>query len=405
MTKVALLRTFRPYMLFVFLFWAKTPEAGARHILAAQMYYNSLGNNTYEFVMEIYRDCACTSCADFDPVAHIGIYQCTSIGHCPGQSQSAPFASVDVPLSSRVSLVPHPASSCVSQTSGCFEKGEYRFTRQLPPSNNSYVVVYQRCCYVPTISNIINAYETGISVFTELTPAAQQLNGNSSPRFPENLVLELCTGQAFAANFSFVDPDNHILVYEFCSPVKGGANNLGSSTFMTCQGAYPKPGCPPPYSAVIFAAPSYSALHPFVTNQSLALNPATGSMTGLPTVSGHFLAAVCASEYNEFNYLGTHIAQFTVLVSPPTSTRNPNENVNLFSVFPNPASRSFFVQPADPAKPFQLLAYDHTGKRYPLSHSNAEFPVEITGLAPGLYVIRMEQNGVTAYKKVLLTGY
>jgi len=64
--------------------------ASARHIIGGVMTYRCLNPGTYEFTLKVYRDCNCTNCADFDPVASIGIYRCVGTNCSPQTGQSFP---------------------------------------------------------------------------------------------------------------------------------------------------------------------------------------------------------------------------------------------------------------------------------------------------------------------------
>lgn len=352
--------------------------------------------------MEIYRDCNCTSCADFDNVASFGIYQCSSFSECQAQSQSSPFMRVDVPITSITQITAHSSSNCTS-AGACYEKAAYRFVRDLPPSNLSYHVVFQRCCYASGFTNIQNSDQFGITVHTEIAPNIQQMASKTSPRFTETLVLALCTGQPFEADFSCSNPDNYSLIYEFGSPLNGGGNLLSMPQYASCEGAYPTPGCPPPFSTIPFIGPSFQYNQPFVTNSSLALNPSSGLMTGLPNVSGRFLASIYVHEAHQGTIIGRHQFHFLVTSSPPTGLYNFAEKTSLFSIFPNPAGSAFLVRPGNSALPYRLSVFNLDGKRV-YQTTGREDACLVDGLPPGLFILQMEQGGQYAYAKVMVTG-
>lgn len=269
--------------------------ASARHIIGGVMTYRCLSPGTYEFTLKVYRDCNCTNCADFDPVASIGIYRCTG-SNCSPQTQGNPFRREDVPLLTRGSI-PAPSYPCLIPPNVCVQEGIYRFTVNLPISTTqSYFVTYQRCCRNETINNIITPSEVGATYSVEITPAAQQVC-NNGPTFDDFPPTVICAGIPLEYNHAATDADGDQLVYEFCSPLLGGGNLLGQFDYNTCAGAYPTPGCPPPYNTVTFIAPNYTPLAPMAGNPVVTINPTTGMITGTPTNLGQFVVGVCVKEY------------------------------------------------------------------------------------------------------------
>jgi len=269
--------------------------ASARHIIGGVMTYRCLNPGTYEFTLKVYRDCNCTNCADFDPVASIGIYRCVGT-NCSPQTQGSPFRREDVPLLSR-GAIQAPSYPCLIPPNVCVQEGIYRFTVNLPISTTqSYFVTYQRCCRNETINNIITPSEVGATYSIEITPAAQQVC-NNSPTFDSFPPTVICAGIPLEYNHAATDADGDQLVYEFCPPLLGGGNLLGQFDYNTCAGAYPTPGCPPPYNSVTFIAPNYTPQAPMAGNPVVTINPNTGLITGTPTNLGQFVVGVCVKEY------------------------------------------------------------------------------------------------------------
>lgn len=267
----------------------------ARHIIGGVMTYRCINPGTYEFTLKVYRDCNCTSCADFDQIANIGVYRCTGT-NCGNQGQGNPFMRANVPLLSSGNI-PAPTYPCLIPPNVCVQEGVYRFTLNLPVSTTqSYHVTYQRCCRNVTINNIINPGEVGATYSIELTPEAQQVC-NSSPTFDTFPPTVICGGLPLEFDHSATDADGDQLVYEFCSPLLGGGNLLDQFNFASCAGAYPNPGCPPPYSPVTFIAPTYTFAAPMGGNPVVGINPNTGLISGTPVTLGQFVVGVCVSEY------------------------------------------------------------------------------------------------------------
>lgn len=267
----------------------------ARHIIGGVMSYECLGNGNYRFTLRMYRDCNCTMCADFDPAAFIAVYRCGQNTSCASLGQFNYFDRVDVPLQSRTNISA-PDYPCLIPPNVCVEEGIYVFNLNLPPSNESYHISYQRCCRNETISNIIDPVNSGATYTIELTPAAQQLC-NSSPTFEELPPTVICSGTPLVYDHSANDPDGDQLVYSFCSPLLGGGPLLDPGNYTTCFGANPSPACPPPYDNVAFLAPGYTPSSPMAGNPAITINANTGLITGTPIVQGQFVVGVCVEEY------------------------------------------------------------------------------------------------------------
>nr|HQU58545.1 hypothetical protein [Saprospiraceae bacterium] len=177
-------------------------QAHAKHIIGGVMTYECLGNGNYEFTLKAYRDCNCTDCADFDPTAFIAVYNCSGDG-CNQQSQFTPFLRIDAPLLD-VNEVDAPDYPCLIPPDVCVQEGLYRFQANLPISDKSYHISYQRCCRNITINNIFDPDNTGATHTIEITPLAQQLC-NNSPVFNEFPPTVICAGSPLQFDHSATD--------------------------------------------------------------------------------------------------------------------------------------------------------------------------------------------------------
>ncbi len=274
----------------------------ARHIIGGVMTYECRGNGRYDFVLKMYRDDLCTTCAAFDPLAYIGVYRCTG-GNCNLLTQRDFVARQDVPIRN-VRFVNPPDYPCLIPPNVRVQEAVYEFSLVLPISNDSYHVSYQRCCRNITINNIINPDEVGATYTIEITAEAQRVC-NNSPVFNDFPPIIICAGAPLVFDHSATDKDGDQLIYEFCDPLAGGAGGnrgLNPLIYPTCEGAYPNPACPPPYDRVTFRAPNFTAIAPlgYRTDNGqpiLRINPNTGLITGTPELLGQFVVGVCVSEY------------------------------------------------------------------------------------------------------------
>jgi len=281
--------------LFV-LFFAFPAKNLANHIIGGVLTYECLSEGRYRFLLKVYRDCNCTNCADFDELAAIGVYRCTAGGTCNTQGQSEAYRTINVPIKN-ISAVGIPDYPCLVAPDVCVQEGVYEWIMDLPVSDISYHISYQRCCRNRTINNIIDPDDSGATYAVEITPEAQRLK-NSSPIFNSFPPTVICADALLEYDHSAFDKDGDQLVYELCSPLIGGGPLLNAPFFATCQGAKPTPSCPPPYNEVRFRLPNYSALNP-LGGGNVSIDPVTGLLRATPSLLGQFVVGVCIAEYRD----------------------------------------------------------------------------------------------------------
>lgn len=293
----------------------------ARHLIGGEITYECLGERgngmRYKFTMRIYRDCACTGCAPFDPQAAISIYRCGASASCDQLTVNNVFDNFTVGLESITSVSP-PEFPCLEIPPNiCVEEGFYEFERTLPISEDSYHIIYQRCCRNVTITNIFDPEAAGTSYTTEITPAAQ-LGCNNSPVFNEFPPTVICADQPLEFDHSATDADGDQIIYEFCSPLLGGGRT-GTSGFegdpSACDGVSPNPPCPPPFSTVRYIQPTYTFDKPLGGKPAVEIDPNTGVISGIPNTLGQFVVGVCAKEYRNGELIGETRRDFQFNVS------------------------------------------------------------------------------------------
>ena len=298
-----------------FLFFVLLPHSAlARHLVGGEMTYTCLGNGDYEIQLLVYRDCLGGG-GNFDPEASIAIYQCGATIDCDLLRQGSQGLVFTAPLGA-VTLENQPDATCLLPQV-CIEQGVYKFRLSdydffLPQVNNSYHVVYQRCCRNETITNIISPNETGNTYTVEITPEAQ-LSCNTSPQFNSFPPAIICANEPFSFEHAANDAEGDNLVYAFTAPLLGGGLDLSSEGRPTCSGITPAPPCPPPYNEVSFIGGNFDGAHPF--GSSLQIDPSTGVISGTPTIQGHYLASISVSEYRNGNLLSTTQREFQITVA------------------------------------------------------------------------------------------
>ncbi len=274
-------------VLFLFLFvFGVSNIANAKHIVGGEIYYTKIaGSNDYKITLKVYRDCSCTSCADFDSPADLAIFN----------SAGTLLQSISIPtfVKSAVNLNSNPCA--LNTGTACVEQAIYETTVTLSPLAGGYDITYQRCCRNAAITNLA-APDTEGATFTTHVPSSDVVADNSSPRFTNLPPVFLCFTQDINFDNSATDPDGDVLVYELCMPNTGGDQTT------------PKPSSaqetPPPYTPVVFAPP-YSSNYPIATSPAITINSSTGLIRGIPNLAGLFVFSVCVKEFRNGVLLST----------------------------------------------------------------------------------------------------
>ena len=314
----------------------------ARHIIGGDISYECLGNGMYHVTMKIYRDCSNPNADYFDISAPITIFRGNA---APYWQFRHIYASLQLPVGM---IPPDNSNPCLMLPPNiCVEEGIYEFDVELPPSDETYHIVYQRCCRNSTISNIYSPDETGATYTIELTPQAQALC-NDSPVFNNFPPIVICAGEPLQFDHSATDAEGDQLVYELCSPLKGaGVRGFlipGDPTL--CDGFRPDPACPPPFPNVDFRLPNYSHLAPLAGEPTLSIDPNTGLITGTPIIQGQFVVGICVSEFRNGELLSItqRDFQFNVANCEPTvvaaveADETPDDRLFIINACDNPVT-------------------------------------------------------------------
>jgi len=292
-------------ILYIFLLFILLPcfNISAKHIVGGQMYYNTIERGVYEFHLVLYRDCNDEGNlfdSQINPAS--GIVGTITI-YREDMLDSVFFSTfLDAPdIDTLDSLAPDVCQ--YSYFDLCIQRAEYIYTLDLPVSEHSYIVSYQRCCRNGTISNIESPISTGSTYTIEITPLAQELE-RSSLRFPETPTSVACLESSVELQHTAITPNQTMeteIRYEFCSPlVGGGLGGSGSNpgTIRDPDGIAPDPDLPPPYDEVLFVGGEFSAGTPLGGSPPVQINSETGTVSGNIMQVGQYLYGVCASEYD-----------------------------------------------------------------------------------------------------------
>lgn len=277
-----------------------TPTLLASHLIGGEITYECKGDNIFDFTMTIYKECAGgLSCFDSDLSCEDELIFLGDMTIYRGTEVFGLFR-LEAPDTSNIS--PIIDNTClVIPPNVCVEEGVYRFSRELPPSNLPYTMVYQRCCRNRTILNIVEPSATGTTYSVEISPLAQQVCDNS-PVFNNFPPVIICNNEALNFDHSATDVDGDRLVYSFCTPFKGGGINTGLPSDM--NGVAPQPESPPPYESVIFVD-GFSGNNPLNGDPIITIDPKTGIITGTPRIQGQYVVGVCVDAYRGNELIST----------------------------------------------------------------------------------------------------
>jgi gliding motility-associated-like protein len=273
--------------LFFLFYILMTPSVfWAKHIVGGDITYEvtsfTTTSNLYSFTMHIYRDCNSREGADFDKPAFIAVYN---------KRTGLRLRNIRVQLGT-VNRIPKLSQPCLIAPDICVEDGVYNFESDLPIIDDTYIVVYQRCCRNETINNLIDPGSIGASYTVEITGLSQQLH-NNSPTFKQFPPTIICGGEPLKFDHSAVDKEGDQLVYTFCLPYSGGGKIGGTE----CDQTAPNPACWPPFGSVRYKEPEYSFLKPVPGDPFVVINSNSGLITGTPNEKGQFVVSVCVEEY------------------------------------------------------------------------------------------------------------
>ncbi|MBK6902730.1 MAG: gliding motility-associated C-terminal domain-containing protein [Saprospirales bacterium] len=277
----------------------------ASHIVGGDITYKCLGNNKYEIILNVYRDCYYGDpLAWFDNPAYIGIYRKSN--NSLFQQVNMIFSGINDTLNNFImdTCLFVPPVVCVHAT-------QYKKIVTIPYDAAGYEILYIRCCRNFPIQNIVSPTTTGSTHCVTLS-GPSMLQCNSTPSFGGAAPIFICVNQPLAYDHSAVDPNGDSLVYRLFTPFAGG-------TFANPQPT-PPPIMPPLQLVDWLEVPGqdfYSEtnmLGATPPDAPLAINPSTGLLTAFPTLPGFFVVGVAVDEYRNGVLLSTVRRDFQYVV-------------------------------------------------------------------------------------------
>lgn len=302
-------------------------DLSAKHIIGGDVFYECVSIDTINnrvrlhFEFQMYRDNRCTTngenCAYFDGDSRGG-GQGAEFGVYRGSGNNWRYVTGAGPLRpENISKVPPNSPPClIAPPAVDVERGIYQFDIELDIIDENYMIAYQRCCRSESIDNIVNPGQYGAVFSIEITPAALA-TCNNSPVFNEFPPLIVCAGFDLVYDHSATDMEGDQIVYEFCQPLSAGGPNVGAARTQCRQTPVPEPTVclPQEFRNVQFKAPSFTTTTPMGGRPSVSIDRNTGLLTGVPTIVGEHVMAICAKEYRDGQLLSTIRRDFQFVVS------------------------------------------------------------------------------------------
>jgi gliding motility-associated-like protein len=291
-------------------------RVNAAHLAGGDLTFQCRGNNLYSFQLKVYRDAFAT--AAHDNPAYIFIYN---------NDNGQLFLSRGQAPATISTVVNNDLGPCLQNPSPPrFDFATYNFTGiQLPPNNNGYRVVYQRCCRTNDLINIIPNFDgiaQGSTYEIQITPKVmQECNGSavSLPifEFQEFPPTQLCASEEVIVDQSVrntIFPFADSVIYSLCAPFSGGSGtnciipdpNVTGSNCNTPDGLCDAP-CS--YAPLIYST-GYSFQTPMGNLSQVEIDKYTGELIVNPRATGVYVVGLCAVAYKDGQIWSTNRRDF-----------------------------------------------------------------------------------------------
>lgn len=255
----------------------------ATHIIGGELNYRCLGNNRFEIILTVYRDCYnANDLATFDDPAHITIWDSNN-KKVNELGDSVGIIKIAYNADDTLDQILHGCAIYGDKV--CVHRAVYRKVVELPYRPGGYKLVYQRCCRNVTVQNIVNPLQTGASFVLTISEEALQSSCISSPYFNKWPPIYICANKPIDFDHSAIVEQGTAdsLVYELTTPFNGAT-----------QGA-PKPPEASQYDSVKWNSPLYSRenmLGSLSEADKLKIDRYSGFITGVPRIIGQFLVGI-----------------------------------------------------------------------------------------------------------------
>ncbi len=355
-------------------------DLSATHIVAGFSTYKHLSDNRYEIKFTLVRD-QLSGGALSDNEIVVQVYTFNGAAYTFQNNIITPRSNIfEVEFGSQASIA--------TQTNISLEAAEYTFDFGLSDPEVDYLFVFQRCCRTPTLLNIADPNENGITLISTISKEAQAIQ-NSSIEFdilPSFLAI-VNQEQTTAINALSIDGDT--LSYQFSPSYNGGgddgATGIGDPT--SCTGVTPHGPCPPPYQQVEYSFDETSFITPFPEWADQGMNATNGTLEGIPSLLGHYAYGFSIHESRNGQIINTTSFDYAIYVLPFTSSTE-NLHENKLKVHGNPSNDGFIVE-SDTDKKLNYEVYNLEGKKIntTIGYEGNTVKIDFEGHA-GMYILK-----------------
>ncbi|MFN3404690.1 MAG: PKD domain-containing protein [Cytophagaceae bacterium] len=262
-------------MISIFIF---SSNAQATHIVGADIGYTNVGPNTFEFTLNVYRDC----------------------GGIPVQpSYWLDYASVSCNLQGNFMVTrqgggveispncPTAITTCNGGQHPGIEKYVYKGVFTLPQTCTDWVFSWRDC----NRNGLINTIKDPLKecLYIEATLNNVIAPDNSSPVFTNDPVSFVCVNQVENYSNGFMDRNQDLVQFSSVTPKTGKGGNIN------------------------YLSP-YSPENPLATSTGFTVNPNSGQITYTPTTLGQItVIAIVATEYRNGQIIGSVMRDMQIL--------------------------------------------------------------------------------------------
>jgi len=269
----------------------------ASHVPGGNITYECVGPNQYAITLTLFEDCGSAFEGNFDQMITITndcgiagltnaslpnvVYQQEVSQLCPSQIGSSECNGGNLP-----GVWMHQWTGIVTIPAGC----------------DNWTFSYTSCC-----RNTTNNLTTQDSYYWESTLYNATAPCNNSAQIASQPIPYVCVNQQVNFNMSAYDPDGNTLEYSFIPAMTSG-----------------------PATSVTYGA-GFSSGSPI---PGITIDPATGQISFLPTVTGNYVVAVLITEYDSNgNIVGTVVQdfQFEVINCTNIVPNNPTGGVTNYT--------------------------------------------------------------------------
>ena len=288
----------------------------AKHIKGGEIHYTYLGpsatnpdNDRYQLRLRLFISCESTV-GQLETSVALGIYT---------TADGILVNTVTAPLSrSQLISLTKPNPCIIRPSTVCYWVREYTVTVELPKNPTGYMVIFQRCCRIDGIKNLLPNVNVGASYFCQIqgTNSIGRTGINSNPDFGIKDTVLICQGKRFKLDYSARDAEADSMSYEFAPGYYGGSITNAIVT---------NPG-PPGAWAVLAYRIGYSGLQPMGRN--VGIDRQTGVISGVAPTGGDYVVCVLVKEYRAGVVVSGHRKDFIIHVDDrcdfPSAGLDPN---------------------------------------------------------------------------------